>query len=468
MRYFLISLSFCFFLVTGYSAEVTITATHDGYAGKSLSVYKYYDLITETKDILSTDVADSTGAFQFHFDINSTQQVFFDIGVYQAYLFVEPGKNYHILLPEFKEKTKADELNPFFEPIALHLAMEKMDDKDLNMQIRMFEDIYLPYLNKHIQHVLAETDFSTLDADVKEIEKNFRKSENTFFNDYRKYRYGFLRYLAQQRRSKNVSDDLFTNSPVLYNNPAYWELFLNIYEEYFDHLARTPKGKRIGRDISVYQNIDSLRQTLKADGNLQSDDLIDLIILKGLHKEFYDDNYSRSALLKVLETLIANPSNEENKAIAQTMYNKVTKLLVGFAPPAFELYDLDSNLVTLDDFRGKHVYLNFCSCFSYTCLSEFAQLNILYQKHRQYLEIVTILVDEDIEKAKDLIERSGYRWKFLHYGNQVNIINEYDIRAYPTYYLIDREGKLIMSPAPTPNDQFEGRLFMVLRADGVL
>ena len=74
----------------------------------------------------------------------------------------------------------------------------------------------------------------------------------------------------------------------------------------------------------------------------------------------------------------------------------------------------------------------------------------------------------DIEKAKDLIERSGYRWKFLHYGNQVNIINEYDIRAYPTYYLIDREGKLVMSPAPTPNDQFEGRLFKVLRADGVL
>ena len=156
------------------------------------------------------------------------------------------------------------------------------------------------------------------------------------------------------------------------------------------------------------------------------------------------------------------------KEIAVSIRNKVTRLLVGFEPPEFELYDQDSNLVSLEDFRGKYVYLNFCSCFSYTCMNEFKLLAALYEKHGDILEIVTVIFDNDPDVISSFLERSQYQWKFLHYANQSAIIRDYDIRAFPTYYLIDREGKLAISPAPGPGEEFEAHLFKLLRSRGEL
>jgi hypothetical protein len=95
-------------------------------------------------------------------------------------------------------------------------------------------------------------------------------------------------------------------------------------------------------------------------------------------------------------------------------------------------------------------------------------LNSLYDKHQELLEIVTILVDNDYDVINSFLERSNYPWIFLHYGNQASIIKEYDVRAFPTYYLIGQDGKLEVSPAPSPGEEFEARLFKLLREKGVL
>lgn len=202
---------------------------------------------------------------------------------------------------------------------------------------------------------------------------------------------------------------------------------------------------------------------------LVSGELAELIILKFIHDEFYDDNFSRTSLLALLDSYVSEGAqNEELKEIALSIRNKVTRLLSGFPPPEFNLYNRDSTLVNLANFRGKYVYLSFCSCFSYTCLNEFAQLAKLYDKHKNLMEIVTIIVDNDKDIINSFLQRSGYKWTFLHYGNQLSVMRDYDIRAFPTYYLIDREGKLAISPAPGPGEDFEARFFTLLRSRGEL
>jgi hypothetical protein len=44
------------------------------------------------------------------------------------------------------------------------------------------------------------------------------------------------------------------------------------------------------------------------------------------------------------------------------------------------------------------------------------------------------------------------------------ILEDYDIRAYPSYFLIDPEGKLILSPAPGPDKGFEKVFLEILRS----
>lgn len=449
-------------------AGSVISGTDIRYAGQELIVLKKADPFTGKEYELGSGIVDSSGNFSIDIVLDQIREVYIYSGNKRLRLFVEPEKNYQVILPEFVALTQANRLNPYFSHIDIHLATKVSTEDDLNVQIRMFMDAYQPYMNKHIDKVFTDLDFEQLDKDIKNMEKPFAKSQNGFFNEYRIYKFGMLRFLAYQQKSKSISDQYFKGKPVLYNNPAYIELFNKVYEKYFMHFSRADKDKTLINALSKEKTFNALRTSLQSDEVLQPDEMLNLVALKCLHDEFYDDNYPRSSMLEVLETFIAGEEPEIQKVIANNIIEKVTRLLVGFEPPAFELYDTDSNLVSLDQFKGKFVYLNFCSCFSYSCLNEFAQLQRLYEKHNKYLEIVSIVIDDDVQVVKDFVVRSGYSWKFLHFGNHPEVLQEYDIRTFPTYYLIDHEGKLSMSPAATPNEAFEGRLFKELRAKGIL
>jgi thiol-disulfide isomerase/thioredoxin len=152
--------------------------------------------------------------------------------------------------------------------------------------------------------------------------------------------------------------------------------------------------------------------------------------------------------------------------IAENIRQKVTRLLPGFVPSPFELYTVNDELVSLSKFEGKYVYLNFCTTTSYSCLQEFPLLEKIYEKYKDKLEIVTIAVDTDINDLKHFLGQNKYKWTFLHYGNKPDIVKDFDIRAYPTYFLVGPDKRLVISPAQSPNENFEQLFFKLLRSKG--
>jgi len=268
-----------------------------------------------------------------------------------------------------------------------------------------------------------------------------------------------------QQRSRRISDSLFLNKPVLYNNPAYMELFNQIYSKYFLFFGRTREGRRIYDDIGKYQSLFRLKKTLSSDEVLKDETLLEFVILKGLHDGFYSADFSRKSLLVILDSVSIHTKNPRHAEVADLIRTKVTRLLVGFEPPAFSLKDKDGNSRSLKDFQGRYVYLNFCTPASYSCLSEFESLKMIADKHRNYLEVVTILLDDNLQSVQDFLKIRPYNWTFLYYGDQPQVAKDYDVRTFPTYYLIDRQGKLILSPAPSPSGNFENVLFRIMRAN---
>ncbi len=450
------------------AGTAVIYGTAPEYAGDELVFYRYADRITNTEIEAGKCKADSSGNFRVEIPVDKITYIFAELGVYQAFIYVQPGKTYEIALPEKKEKTMNDKLNPYFEPESLHFGVLNYNEKDLNTSIRMFNDSYLPFYNKYVYSVVTQEDHPQLDADIQKIEAPFKSDTTGFFYNYRMYKYGMLRNLANQRKAKSLSDSFFKNKPVLYNNPAYMDLFNQIYTKYFQFFSRTDDGKKIFDDINTNKDYFALKETLAKDQVLQNDSLLELVILKGIHDEFYNNKFSRSALLQVLDTLIARTPIKEDKIIGKNIRDKVTKLLAGYAPPDFSLLNTDSTLVSLDHFRGKYVYLNFCTCYSYSCMNEFELLKGIYERHKDILEIVTITVDDNVSSVKDFIKKRGYDWPFLLYGNQPDILKDYDIRGFPVYYLIDPDGKLVLSPAPGPSENFESKLFNILKSRGDL
>lgn len=455
-------------LITYLSFGVTISGTNSEYANTEISFLKAADPFSGKETVVISGSINDIGEFTLDFEIKETMFIYAYLGVHRVYLYIEPEKKYQIILPQRIDKKNADQLNPYFIETDVHLGLKNPDKDELNMQIRMFSDSFSPFFAKHNEKVFSDdVEFDQLDKDIEQLDKPFSKSKNQYFNEYREYKYGLLRFIAYQHKSKSVSDMYFKGKRFLQNNPAYVELFNMVYENYFSFFTRTEVGKGLGPAIRNKSYTDT-KKVLSYDEVLQPDELLNMVLLRSFYDEFYDDNYSRSAMLSIVDSIVAVNDNELVKSTALSIREKVTKLLAGFEPPFFELYDIDSNLVTLDKFKGKFVYLNFCSCFSYTCLNEFVMLQNLHNKHNKYLEIVTVVIDDDVQVMKDFLLRSGYNWTFLHYDNTPQIFKEYDVRVFPTYYLIDDEGKLSMSPAPAPAEEFEGRLFKVLRAKGIL
>jgi peroxiredoxin len=301
-----------------------------------------------------------------------------------------------------------------------------------------------------------------MDSTMRKIQSNFSNIQHPYFKDYYNYRMGLLKFTSTRFKSKNISDNYFLNKPVLYDNPAFMELFNQVYDNYFVYFGRTKLGKVIYDDINASKSLSKLKATLDQDKVLANDALKELVILKGLHDGCYEMQFSRSSMLQILDSLINTTTVEKHRIIGKDIREKVTRLMVGYQPPPFKLLNQDSVWVSLNDFKGSYVYIFFCSTQNYACLKEFDQLKKLKEKHGDILKIITISFDDSLSDVRQFVAKSKYSWTFLHYGSQPEIIKEYDIRAFPTCYFLDKDGKLAMSPAPAPSEYFEEHLFKYL------
>ncbi|MDT8431070.1 MAG: TlpA disulfide reductase family protein, partial [Bacteroidales bacterium] len=163
-----------------------------------------------------------------------------------------------------------------------------------------------------------------------------------------------------------------------------------------------------------------------------------------------------------------NPELPEYAAYARDIKEYLTRLKIGERPPEISLVDQDDNLRSFGDFRGKYVYLNFCTPDNYSCLKEFPFMKAIYEVHSDYLEVVTIMVTEEPATMKDFMERNDYNWTSLFYGNDEELLQNYNVRAFPAGFLLDKEGILVQSPAALATEGLELQLFRIMRSRGDL
>jgi peroxiredoxin len=469
MRKLLLSLA-CLALLGSFdgfgSGVVIIQGMDTSYAAREIAFSTFQDQITSEELTLANVKVAVDGSFKATFEIAETGIVFSHLGKFVLYLYAEPGHVYNISLPPLQEKTQADRLNPYFEEISVPAIIQGISDTDLNMQVRMFDDSYDSYLEKFSLNPNSKTNPAAIDTAVISILKPFENQLSGFFGTYVSYKLAVLRQMAYQFKSRGTSENYFLNEPVLYKNPAYMELFNLVYDRYFMYFMRSEPGRKISSDISEKKSLYELKKTLSADRVLGNDTLLEFVILKNLHDEYYSDRFSRTGLLVVLDSLINTTRIQQHRIIGKTIFLKLTRLQPGYQPPDFSLADRNNKMVKLSDLQGKYIYLCFCACSSYSCLKEFEMLQKIYDKHKTYLEIVLVTVDPEFSQMVDFLSKNKYNWMFLHFGSQPEILREYDIRGYPTYFLLGKDGKLILSPAPSPYEDFEVRLFEIMRSRG--
>jgi thiol-disulfide isomerase/thioredoxin len=112
--------------------------------------------------------------------------------------------------------------------------------------------------------------------------------------------------------------------------------------------------------------------------------------------------------------------------------------------PAFSVRDLDGKLLRLSDYRGHPVVLDFWATWCRPCRASIPHLDTLQQRYReQGLVVVGLSVDDGgPDQVRRFTNYLGVRFR-VGLADQ-RVLDRYGpIRAIPTTFFIDREGRVV-------------------------
>ncbi|MFC1968785.1 TlpA family protein disulfide reductase [Chloroflexota bacterium] len=115
---------------------------------------------------------------------------------------------------------------------------------------------------------------------------------------------------------------------------------------------------------------------------------------------------------------------------------------IGSVPPDFQLDNLDGQAVSLSDFRGKPVLVNFWTSWCLPCRSEMPLIQDTFTDKKwvdEGLVVLAIDIGESPSTVREFVENYGLAFPvLLDITRDVSL--EYYVRAIPATFFIDRKG----------------------------
>lgn len=172
-----------------------------------------------------------------------------------------------------------------------------------------------------------------------------------------------------------------------------------------------------------------------------------VLIIVGIIMIFSGIGKSFDYVKKDSASTIKNVQNKTEKNVQQNEDNstKVDKTKAA----DFSLIDQYGTSHKLSDYKGKVVFLNFWATWCPPCRGELPHIEEIYKEYKNNSENVIILgitapnlANEGSKKEiTDFISKQGYTVPVM-FDETGEIMDEYNIEAFPTTFIIDKDGNV--------------------------
>ncbi|WP_249219679.1 peroxiredoxin [Chitinophaga sp. HK235] len=122
------------------------------------------------------------------------------------------------------------------------------------------------------------------------------------------------------------------------------------------------------------------------------------------------------------------------------------KTAIGATAINFTQNNVSGKAIQLTDYRGKYVLLDFWASWCGPCRAENPNVLDNYEKyHKKGLEILAVSLDDKKAAWLKAIKDDGLTWEHVSdlKGWKNEVAKEYNIRAVPSNFLLDKDGKIL-------------------------
>ncbi|RDV15468.1 AhpC/TSA family protein [Pontibacter diazotrophicus] len=122
----------------------------------------------------------------------------------------------------------------------------------------------------------------------------------------------------------------------------------------------------------------------------------------------------------------------------------------GKPAPVFTVQDMKGNRVSLSDYKGQYVLLDFWGSWCGPCIKLIPETKAAYEKYKgKKVQFMGIAYDEEKDRAKlsGMIEKHGMAWpqifQDMSEGVQSGVVGKYLVTSFPSVILINPKGSIV-------------------------
>jgi peroxiredoxin len=212
------------------------------------------------------------------------------------------------------------------------------------------------------------------------------------------------------------------------------------------------EGKKSEADLAdELKQFDSLLDKHKSE---KTDDTAQIVLMKAmLYLEVLDNTDKGVELVQQLKRDYPDTKAGKNadpildNIKQQEAAKKIQRTLVeGTKFPDFEEKDVEDKPVSIANYKGKVVLVDFWATWCGPCIGELPNVIKAYEKHHdQGFEIIGVSLDQDVKKLKTYTKDKNMSWQQFCDGKgwANKLAQRYGIQSIPATFLLDGEGKII-------------------------
>lgn len=241
---------------------------------------------------------------------------------------------------------------------------------------------------------------------------------------------------------KSFNDQLSLNNNELANLTSYRDYLHNYYS------AQIVSDEDLAKDYSL-NYIKLIADEVKGESLKNS-------LLYADAK--YGITYT-SDVQPYFDVFMTASTNEEHKKDIKEKYDKLIKVSKGQPSPTFENYEnYDGSTTSLNDLRGKYVYVDVWATWCGPCKREIPYLKEITEQFKDKdITFVSMSIDnpKDHDKWQEMVAQENLKGVQIFAPNawESDFVQDYSILGIPRFILIDKDGMIVNSNAPRPSSE---------------